>query len=383
MARFRSLTVDPIRSLAASATANARLLSILDALSGWSRTGPTGPGGYDFSDDPQGPGGFGPDDQTIRVRPGPVRTTLIRSGVVRPPLMELRRRMTNLDLHVFDDPLNYPHRDRSNPDAWILEFLDFFDLEHDSVSILPGEKDVYKYIFKRASFQKYMTLEEVVDAIVFEGTFDGLRLDRAAVTAAVIARAGPYLKLPDLADGQVSITLMFIPQTWHLNNPSDPAALQVQGAYQLNIASEKRPYEKDDDFSLDFSLLAQATLMYDTVRRQLIGQPMVGGQLTLTEHKFLLDIIDLQEFAQMLDGVTFGEGSPPSKTVSRTATGKVSSTTLATVQGAVGVQINFNVIKNKLALFIQAQGSLTGNRGPHEATLTLDGNVAIGVTVFF
>jgi hypothetical protein len=34
--------------------------------------------GYDFEDDPLAAGGFGPNDATIRVRPGPVRTTLIR-----------------------------------------------------------------------------------------------------------------------------------------------------------------------------------------------------------------------------------------------------------------------------------------------------------------
>jgi hypothetical protein len=32
----------------------------------------------EFSDDPLNAGGFGPNDATIRVRPGPVRTTLIR-----------------------------------------------------------------------------------------------------------------------------------------------------------------------------------------------------------------------------------------------------------------------------------------------------------------
>ena len=34
--------------------------------------------GYEFSDDPLSAGGFGPSDATIRVRPGPVRRTLIR-----------------------------------------------------------------------------------------------------------------------------------------------------------------------------------------------------------------------------------------------------------------------------------------------------------------
>ncbi|HKQ70145.1 MAG TPA: hypothetical protein VJT73_12440 [Polyangiaceae bacterium] len=34
--------------------------------------------GYEFTDDPLNAGGFGPNDASIRVRPGPVRTTLIR-----------------------------------------------------------------------------------------------------------------------------------------------------------------------------------------------------------------------------------------------------------------------------------------------------------------
>jgi hypothetical protein len=33
---------------------------------------------YSFDDDPLAAGGFGPNDATIRVRPGAVRTTLIR-----------------------------------------------------------------------------------------------------------------------------------------------------------------------------------------------------------------------------------------------------------------------------------------------------------------
>jgi hypothetical protein len=40
--------------------------------------GGSGDYGYKFEDDPLAAGGFGPSDATIRVRPGPVRTTLIR-----------------------------------------------------------------------------------------------------------------------------------------------------------------------------------------------------------------------------------------------------------------------------------------------------------------
>jgi hypothetical protein len=49
------------------------------AASGTKTTGESKEGyGYEFSDDPLSAGGFGPSDATIRVRPGPVRTTLIR-----------------------------------------------------------------------------------------------------------------------------------------------------------------------------------------------------------------------------------------------------------------------------------------------------------------
>lgn len=43
--------------------------------------------GYEFSDDPLAAGGFGPNDATIRVRPGPIRTTLIRPRTTFVPEM--------------------------------------------------------------------------------------------------------------------------------------------------------------------------------------------------------------------------------------------------------------------------------------------------------
>ncbi len=50
--------------------------------------------GYEFSDDPLNAGGFGPNDATIRVRPGPVRTTLIRPRTSFVP--ELLKSVENL-----------------------------------------------------------------------------------------------------------------------------------------------------------------------------------------------------------------------------------------------------------------------------------------------
>jgi hypothetical protein len=48
------------------------------AAGGAAGNGASGDYGYKFEDDPLAAGGFGPSDATIRVRPGPVRTTLIR-----------------------------------------------------------------------------------------------------------------------------------------------------------------------------------------------------------------------------------------------------------------------------------------------------------------
>ncbi|WP_437491112.1 hypothetical protein [Sorangium sp. So ce1014] len=63
----------------------AAVLTSVVASSAFAQAAPGGAGGgkgegygYEFSDDPLNAGGFGPNDATIRVRPGPVRTTLIR-----------------------------------------------------------------------------------------------------------------------------------------------------------------------------------------------------------------------------------------------------------------------------------------------------------------
>jgi hypothetical protein len=65
------LTLGTVLSLATSSFAQ-------DAPAGGGNGGAGGDYGYKFEDDPLSAGGFGPADATIRVRPGPVRTTLIR-----------------------------------------------------------------------------------------------------------------------------------------------------------------------------------------------------------------------------------------------------------------------------------------------------------------
>jgi hypothetical protein len=74
--------------LMAGALAGAFVLSAASAFAqdakpagggaGGGDSGGNGDYGYKFEDDPLAAGGFGPSDATIRVRPGPVRTTLIR-----------------------------------------------------------------------------------------------------------------------------------------------------------------------------------------------------------------------------------------------------------------------------------------------------------------
>ncbi len=71
------------RSLIGAALVFGTLLVAQSAFAQVKATGAGGGGkdegyGYEFSDDPLSAGGFGPNDATIRVRPGPVRTTLIR-----------------------------------------------------------------------------------------------------------------------------------------------------------------------------------------------------------------------------------------------------------------------------------------------------------------
>jgi hypothetical protein len=68
---FSGLAAAILLMLSASARAQ-------DAAPAAAGAGAGGDYGYKFEDDPLSAGGFGPSDATIRVRPGPVRTTLIR-----------------------------------------------------------------------------------------------------------------------------------------------------------------------------------------------------------------------------------------------------------------------------------------------------------------
>ncbi len=65
-------------SISTSASAQDKEVKSSDSKEGY---------GYEFTDDPLAAGGFGPNDATIRVRPGPVRATLIRPRTTFVPEM--------------------------------------------------------------------------------------------------------------------------------------------------------------------------------------------------------------------------------------------------------------------------------------------------------
>jgi hypothetical protein len=68
-----------VRKTAAGLTAAAILLVSANSFAQDATDSDDGDGyGYEFADDPLTAGGFGPNDATIRVRPGPIRRTLIR-----------------------------------------------------------------------------------------------------------------------------------------------------------------------------------------------------------------------------------------------------------------------------------------------------------------
>ena len=69
LALFAAIVGVSLGTLTFASDASAQDVKSSDAEGGY---------GYEFSDDPLSAGGFGPTDATIRVRPGPVRTTLIR-----------------------------------------------------------------------------------------------------------------------------------------------------------------------------------------------------------------------------------------------------------------------------------------------------------------
>jgi len=77
MSRMTRWGTGVVAAIVVSAMASSAFAQDAAGAGGGGKKGDDGYG-YEFSDDPLSAGGFGPNDATIRVRPGPIRTTLIR-----------------------------------------------------------------------------------------------------------------------------------------------------------------------------------------------------------------------------------------------------------------------------------------------------------------
>ncbi len=155
------------------------------------------------------------DPQAIRVRPGPVRTTLIR-----PPRL--------LDL----EGAAYPGR-QPDPGVWIQDFLAFFNL-WPVLSL--GTTDRYRFMRAQAP-QPDLTMTQVVDKTIEQGALDGHTLDRQAVIGGIIARL-PSVPGPTQSTSRVSFYLTFsIVRTGHFDvttgRLAPPDAPGFQAAAQI------------------------------------------------------------------------------------------------------------------------------------------------------
>lgn len=188
--------------------------------------------------------------------------------------------------------------------------------------------------------------------------------DRAAILARV--PAGSYTPpKPAAADGKadaddgspLTIGVMFIPKQLHWGvkgtkgQTADPPAVQVQGQYTFK-------FHRDGKAGFEWSPIVQGSFMYDDTKKQVIGQPMLGGQGTF--EAFLTPVVQLQAFVQILEGATIE--------VDKSVSGSLSCSTVATTQAAAGLQAVFSLPGSKhLQLVLQSQVSATG--AGHQVTV--------------
>ncbi len=193
----------------------------------------------DFEDDPLSKEGFD-DKDSIRVRPGPVRTTLIRPHA---------EPMKDVDGKTFSG-------EQPDDGAWIQEFLMFFNLGT-TASLGTGER----YAFLRElPPQRSMTLSQVVDRVAEQGALDGHTLERSAVIGGIIARLPAP---PPSATGQVSIYLTYsIVRTGHIDVATGKATRPDAPGMQLGLQITWELH-KQNQSGAELSWVTQATMFRD------------------------------------------------------------------------------------------------------------------------
>jgi Domain of unknown function (DUF4157) len=195
-----------------------------------------------FDDDPLSAGGFSDKDPSIRVKPGPVRTTFIRPRVAP---------MTT------EDGTPFPGR-QPDDGAWIQSFLTFFRLGN-APSLGSGEG--YAFWGAKAP-QRVLTMTEVVNTVIEQGALDGHQLSRSAVLAAVAVRL-PAPRAPEPSTSRVSFYLTFsVVRTGHVDvktGPVRPDSLGGQAAAQMTWE-----IHKENESGPEFSWVGQLAAFRDS-----------------------------------------------------------------------------------------------------------------------
>lgn len=301
-----------------------------------------------FSDDPLSSDGFDPNEPTIRLKPGPVRTTLIK-----PP------RIKASDGTEF--PQSTPNED---PRAWVQRFLSFFVFRRDLGQYSASSKP--KYYFNNHG---NMELDAVADIVVGQASIDNITVTRDTVELVALAMLADIV--PPTSGGDdgspLQITVVFSPTTLHTDaetgeRSKDPMTVQVQGQYNFFVSRSGKS-------SLQASFQGQGQFTYDQKQKKFISQPAVGAQVAGVAD-FFTPIVQLEAFLNAVGGSTIAVGKDISS-------GNLVCKAVAMAQVAVEVQAVFTVegVTGKhLQLVLQSQVSATGGSG-----ITIDRQNAIGL----
>jgi hypothetical protein len=249
-----------------------------------------------FEDDPLSAGGFGDSDQTIRVRPGPVRTTLIRPNP----------RMTDIDGYAFVDDRRPHSHQIYDAGAWLQGFLQFFDLEPVLDPLPTGPALSQKYMFRRASRQRFFSLTEAVDTIIQQGAFDGQTITRDMALSAIIGRI-QLSKPPGPSTSRAAFYLgVSAVRTGHLDTstgkfarPDRPGLQQaVQLTWEIHKENESGP---------EFSWIGQVTEFPDAPGGPWKLQSAYTGFQAAWVFAFLEGSLQIGPIVQALGGISRGQ----------------------------------------------------------------------------
>jgi peptidoglycan hydrolase-like protein with peptidoglycan-binding domain len=258
---------------------------------------------------------------------------------------------------------------------WIKQFLAECDLKPNLV-----DDDNTQVMFKGKT-TPIMTVINATLRASKDAKFKYGEATRTAVTEDLVLKVAMEVlddarpKAPKARPGepdsstQLVIGVMFLPTQLHHDvrtgeNTSDPSSVQVQGNYTFQ-------FHKNGDGGFEHSFVVQAQFMYDSKKRVITEQPMIGTQEALVTRNFFKNFLQLQAFVQFLSGETIEEGvaiKGPTITCVRTK---------PTGQGAAGVQAVFTIPKTgeHLQVVLQAQMSSTDTGG----VMTVDKSLGIGL----